>query len=90
MHRVEGTSVPNMWLSSVSWDGLDDAPVEWFLEAVEQFLEQAAAPRRERSCGDRLLQLLAMPVIGTGGSGGKQMSRGDRRRGSSRSSSAPA
>ena len=75
VHRVEGTSAPNVWLSYVSWDGEDDsAPVEWFLEAAEQFLEQAAAPRRERGCGGRLFPLLALPVIGTGGSGGKQIS----------------
>ena len=74
VHRVEGTSAPNVWLSYVSWDEDGTAPVEWFLEAAEQFLEQAAAPRRESGCGDRLFPLLALPVIGTGGSGGKQMS----------------
>ena len=76
VHRVEGLAdgEPRIWLSHVSWEGLSSAPVDWFLDAAEQFLEAAAESTATRGVGGRLLPVLALPVIGTGGAGGKGIS----------------
>ena len=79
VHPVDGLTAgqPRIWLGWVSWEGLGSAPVEWFLDAAEQFLEQAAARSLlsgESGVGGRPLPLLALPVIGTGGTGGKGIS----------------
>ena len=44
VHRVQGLAdgQPRIWLSYVSWEGLSSPPVDWFLDAAEQFLEAAA------------------------------------------------
>lgn len=74
--RVRGLSdvEPQMWLSWVYWDSERGVPSpKWFLNAAEQFLHGATATTRGRPprCG-RALPLLALPVIGTGGGGGKR------------------
>ena len=79
VHRVEGLAdgQPRIWLSHVSWEGLSTAPVDWFLDAAEQFLEAAADAAEAagtRGVGGRLLPVLALPVVGTGGAGGKGIS----------------
>ena len=79
VHRVEGLAdgQPCIWLSHVSWEGLSTAPVDWFLDAAEQFLESAADAAESagtRGIGGRLLPVLALPVVGTGGAGGKGIS----------------
>ena len=79
VHRVQGLTdeQPRIWLSYVSWEGLSSPPVDWFLDAAEQFLEAAAdvaESTRTRGIGGRLLPVLALPVVGTGGAGGKGIS----------------
>ena len=73
--RWQASPAPEVWLSSVIWEGSDAPPVEWFTSAASAFLEKAYArlEGRQPICG-RQLPLLALPVIGTGSSGGKPSS----------------
>ena len=73
--RWQASPAPEVWLSSVVWEGSDAPPVEWFTSAASAFLEKAYArlEGRQPICG-RQLPLLALPVIGTGSSGGKPSS----------------
>jgi hypothetical protein len=75
--RVEGwweDDVPNTWLANVTEPS---APIEWYLVAVDQFVERAVAELRHgvpANARDR--PLLAVPVVGTGG-GGAARQRGE-------------
>jgi hypothetical protein len=66
---------PTTWLANVT--GPADAPVDWYLDAVDQFVaaatgEEAVRPAHAR----REHRLLALPLVGTGG-GGAARRRGE-------------
>lgn len=75
--RVEGwwdDDVPHTWLANVTEPG---APIGWYLEAVDQFVDRAARELAGRTpCHGRDRPLLALPVVGTGG-GGAARQRGE-------------
>jgi hypothetical protein len=76
--RVEGwweDDVPATWLANVTGD--PGAPVDWYLEAVDQFVDAAVEHVSCRPARHRRDQpLLALPVVGTGG-GGAARQRGE-------------
>ena len=41
--RWQASPAPEVWLSSVVWEGSDAPPVEWFTSAASAFLEKAYA-----------------------------------------------
>lgn len=56
---------PQPWITNVG--GNQNQPVAWYLEAVDQFVRQAAAAGVRTS--GRAKPLLAMPLVGTGAGG---------------------
>ena len=78
VHRVRGlpSSEPSIYLGWLYWEGQEEPPLGWFVDAAEQFLH--AAHRHVQKRGDALcgreLPLLALPVVGTGSAGGQPVS----------------
>ena len=76
--RVDGwwdEPSPVTWLANVT---SRDAPIEWYLTALDQFVDDALADLRTsaRAPAARDRPLLGLPVIGTGG-GGAARQRGE-------------
>jgi len=71
--RPTADGTPAVWLGWSLWEFEGEPPIEWFVTAAEQFLHRAyaaaVASPASPVCG-RQLPLLALPVIGTGQSGG--------------------
>eukprot|EP00966_Prymnesium_polylepis_P039334 912697-Prymnesium_polylepis.1 len=68
---------PCIYLGWLFWEGEDGAaPISWFVDAAEQFLHDAYSltVRRGRPLCRRELPLLALPVVGTGISGARDVS----------------
>ncbi len=64
---------PRPWLVNV--EGSADTPPPWYVEGVRQFLDRAGpAVARARFLPDRACPLLALPLVGTGGGGGRDRS----------------
>lgn len=63
---------PRPWLVDVG--GTWRSEVDWYMKGVREFFEKAAPAVRSgmRHTGSRLKPLLALPLVGTGGGGGKK------------------
>ena len=78
VHPLAGlrSDEPCIFLGWLWWEGDGAAPISWFVDAAEQFLRDAYAltVRRGRSLCRRELPLLALPVVGPGRSGARDVS----------------